>query len=334
MNNIKSKYQFLFIFELFLLFIYLLFIFLEIKEFVIWPQITEHLNDNTIKEQLNVIENLFLNNHPHSFRVMLLFPFFFLSELFNLNLIFLFSIVMVSCLFITYKIIMSILFESINIKFYPIVIIFLFILSFLMNGRIIFAILGNTLILFTLFKNEFSKNNLSLIKTLFIISLGIWLTCVSSGTLMVGIGTILLFYFIIIIIKLPLIKQKSIYIIVLILLLMVILSPILIQLINKNLDFYNGSFILMLDHGIGKYILKFYVPILILIIFSPFFIVLSFNFLKNNKIFVLPISMILSSSFIGLFGFSSLVSGLSAYILFCILYINKKRLNCEQNTNK
>ena len=98
----------------------------------------------------------------------------------------------------------------------------------------------------------------------------------------------------------------------------------------KNLNYYDGSIINMLSHGAGRYLIDyFYIsfPIFAILLLSLPIVIL---YLKKYIFLILPLSMIFSSLVVGLFGFSSLVSGVSAYVIFIYMYKNRLKIKANQ----
>jgi len=326
-NNLYKKWiQLIFISEIILILTYAMFIILGYEEFTVWSQVGDYLFDSSFTERSNTLFQLFADKHPHAMRISLIYPIFQLADILNINVLTLYSVTILLLFILMYKLLLSVL------KYYSIthmtsfILIFLLILSLFMHGRIAFAMFGNTLILYVLFIKIHFPSKMNTMKSVLYLATALWFCSVSSGTLMVAIGTIMLFYSLRILIELPYIQKKYITLFALLIVLLILASPIILQLVNKNLNYYDGSFIHMLDHGFGKYILKYFYLIGILLVISPYLLIKSINFFKKSKEFILPLSMIIASLSIGLFGFSSLVSGLSAYILFIYMYLNKNNL--------
>lgn len=329
-----NKKNYLFILELFLVIIYIVLILLGIKDFSIWGQITYYLSTDFDMNN-KVLLHLFEESHPHFLRILILYFIYQFSLLLSLDVNLVYNLVLLLFLYKTYLFIKNIIIDIYGDLKYSIltILLFYFLLSFFMNGRIIFAIFGNTLLLYTLFFNSYSiKNKITNFKFIFMIVGSLIFTSVSSGTLIVCLSTILIFYFLTIVLNFPFIKKKILYKIIFIFALCLSFIPLIIKFINKNLDFYDGSFLKMLEHGFGKYLEIYIYPIIILLFFLPFFIMFGYYFLYNNKYFVLPFSLIISSFFIGLFGYSSLFSGISGYILFVAMnfYSKKRIIHCQK----
>ena len=137
--------------EYFLLIVYGMLILLGIKEFIIWGQITELLTPNNMEANISVVSSIIAVGHPHVLRVLLIFPFYAISEYLSLNLDIFFSLTLMIMIFSTYWICISILRGIVTRKRLFILLVFFVILSFAMNGRIVFSVLGNTILLYLLY---------------------------------------------------------------------------------------------------------------------------------------------------------------------------------------
>ena len=103
------------------------------------------------------------------------------------------------------------------------------------------------------------KNSISNISFFILVLISILFTSVSSGTFMVSILTLLIFYFTIMIIHFPILKIKYIYLQIYTFLVIILLTPLIVKFIDKNLQFFNGSIIEMLGHGFGRYLEEYYI---------------------------------------------------------------------------
>ncbi len=111
----------------------------------------------------------------------------------------------------------------------------------------------------------------------------------------------------------------------------ILLTPLIVKFIDKNLQFFNGSIIEMLGHGFGRYLEEYYILFFILLFFMPFIIMLLFVYFRKEIIYILPFSMILSSTIIGMFGLLSFFSGISAFILLGYFLLKKERKFVKKN---
>lgn len=323
---IKIKY-----FEYLIFIIYFILILLEVKKFIIWGQITNVLVPNEMLNNYEIITNLIETNHPHILRILLIVPFYAISEYISIDLELFFSITLMMFIFILYYLHLKILNSIVSRKKLFFILLFFLGLSFLMHGRIMFSILGNTILLFLLYKSFYSSYKIGKFKFLVLFIIALWFVSVSSGTFIVFLLTILIFYTIQALIKLPYISKELLFSFSMFLLLILLLiSPIIMVFVEKNLNYYDDSIVNMLSHGAGRYLIDYFYIVLPLLMLFILFLPIFLRYLKKYRILILPASMIISSLVVGLFGFSSLVSGISAYIVFIYLFINRQKIKGVQ----
>ncbi len=239
------------------LFVINYFLYLQLNSFEFFPQAYALLEINPS------LVYWFENGHMHAIRLMIAYPGYIFQNLFGLELNVAFSYY---C-----TIIFTLLFiKLMNIKDYfskkkgmldivgiCLFFVFVMILFFIMNGRICFAFLGFSVLIYEMvvLYNEANPQNwlLRYLKVM----IGIILSTVSSGTMAVSCGFVGIM-FIMRIIKQKKIEKGAIRLISV----CVVGSPVLffaikyvIKMINKNLIFFGGGFdgaINMLQHGIGR----------------------------------------------------------------------------------
>lgn len=204
-----------------------------------------------------------LSGHPHSVRLLISYPGYIFSQIFNVNLNIGFTYYCIILLSFLYFLIIDNISKyrnnKRNISFVIkciITLIPLLILAFIMNGRLIPAFFGFMIVISLFLENE---NKKIAINPLFISKLffGFLFTMVSSGTMTVT------FVFSIISLYITnsdkVIKKKNIKKIVIGL---IILLPVIYKfftyflfMLNKNITFYGGGIdgaVNMLNHGAGK----------------------------------------------------------------------------------
>ncbi|WP_428026097.1 hypothetical protein [Arcobacter sp.] len=310
--------------EYILFFIYLCIILVGLKEFIIWNQITDLLNGDNFNKRFEVLLSLYKTGHPHALRVTLLYPILEFVRLMNVDENFFFSLILFILLFCTYRLVKKIL-NNLGINKTLPILLFLFFLSYFMNGRIIFAIFGNTLILFALFSYEW--NNISKLKLMGFLTIGAFFTSVSSGTFSVALVTILLFYFLSFLAYFPIIKKKYFGIYMFLLVFFLSSFPFIALLFIKNLNYYNGSIINMLNHGYGKIFLINHYFIILLSYMVCLMSILLLYISKRYRIYIFSLSQVFASVLVGLFGYTAFLSGIMAYILLFYMLINKNIIN-------
>jgi hypothetical protein len=96
----KSKIIF---FELLLSILYISATLFGIISFDIWQQITDILIIDTSENFITLLEML-SNSHPHTLRVMLIFPIYIISEYLCIDVVLLYSLVISILIFMIYKV--------------------------------------------------------------------------------------------------------------------------------------------------------------------------------------------------------------------------------------
>lgn len=263
---------------------------------------------------------------PHTIRIGLIKIIYiigdllYFSELLSLN-IFLNFLTLINVIFI-YKILNRNNFISnSSLLLIPLPII----VSIFQNGRGIITTCGFLMLFYSLV--YYSKKIKNIITFLFIFIISLIFLNASSGTFLVGILSIL-FYFILSVNR-SIENRTNNFIIFMILFLLVLISPLIFIYITKNLDYYDGSIINMLNHGAGSIILVLGFEIITLFIFfisMNLFVIFFINkyfFSKYEFRFFLPFVI---ATLIGLlFGYTSFFVGIYINILYITLLINGQR---------
>lgn len=308
-NFIKKK---LFFFILITQFILLL---LFPLKYEFWDQINYGLSDLELK---------FDSLEAHTIRILLIQfvviigNFFLLSPQFSFN-IFL-NILIFLDIIILFKIIKSF---KISIFLFFVILSSPILITQFQNGRGIITNCGFLLLYYSLVNYTMFLNDVIKFFTLYIS--GILLLNVSSGAFLVGlIATIMYIYTL----KFNVYqKQNKINNFILFFFLILFLSaiPLISIYLSKNIDYYNGSILAMLNHGIGSLLLKIdlFSLLILFFLFFPLFVFFYFNVRKPNELnLFLPF---VYSSFIGLlFGFSSFFSVIYILIIYFILFFTSK----------
>ncbi|MGY0399595.1 MAG: hypothetical protein ACWIPH_06600, partial [Ostreibacterium sp.] len=142
----------------------------KILNYQMLPQVTAILDGISGSERFAVIEEMFYNLHPHALRAGLMLPVYMLSNVLDIDLNVIFGFFVVLNIYFSYRMVayMGIRSSISNI----VVLCFFFVLLLLMNGRIAFAIFGNTLILYTLFRRYYiGKGSLLIFLSLIVLGL-------------------------------------------------------------------------------------------------------------------------------------------------------------------
>ncbi|MFJ7952311.1 hypothetical protein ACIQZG_12380 [Lysinibacillus sp. NPDC096418] len=279
---------------------------LGVFEFIFIPQVLSLIGSNPI--------DLIMAGHQWGPRYLIAFPAVYMHEQLGFSLDYSYSIY---CTVILASIVVIFVKAGIILKkkyinapnvFFLVSIFSTLILAYLMNGRLIPAYLGITIILYKQFKVYNSNENFSISDyiTMFV---GFMLSTTSSGTMMVSLLQISLVSFILTLNKgkhfVPVIK----FIIVNSVIYIGLLGPYIIKMINKNLTFYGGGstgLINMLSHGLGKILLVSPILVWLIILSIPFiFIFCVFIQLGLNIELRIVILTVFICLLCGMFGIST-----------------------------
>lgn len=234
----------------------LLAVFFDLINFVFLSQALTLLNSNS-----NLLY-WFFRGHIHAVRLLVSYPGYLLSIWCNIGLDDGFTIYIAVIFWILYWFVIKILkILETDDKALLISGIFLFCLAVVMNGRIIFAYLGLTMLIYKDIRN-LKGRRIPLWRTVMITVISFILGTVSSGTMMVIVAYILLMT----VVKLTyLYSPKKCLVVILWGIIGLWLSSTLfysvfnylLTMINKNITFFGDGFsgvVNMLNHGIGRYI--------------------------------------------------------------------------------
>ena len=321
-----SKKRFLNFIINFLFLFYLILTLLGIKEFNVWNQITVLISEPNFQDLLITLRNMFIGKHAHIFRLILLSPVMLLAHILNMKINYLFSIVIVILIFIMTKILNNLSQKLIPKKIPSLTIPFiLIIITFFLNGRGILSMFGITLILNAYYYNLLKL--FSLKKFTSHVLLGCFFCSVSSGTFSVALGSIILFFLGKIIKDFPKIHKNYLKLYLIFFMIFLLLTSEIIKLINKNLLFYEGSIIKMIDHGLGSVVPTSFVLLTIglIISISPLLFIILKKLLKKHLLYQVTLPLILSSLSIGVFGWLSLFVCFPAIIIIIEFHINSKK---------
>jgi|LakMenEpi03Aug12_release.lakeMendotaPanAssembly.Ray.scaffolds.fasta_scaffold311447_2 hypothetical protein len=255
-------------------------------KFILWSQIvpnynlnqfTPHAIRNLLVNSLIFLIQFFINiNRGEAFNLLCIFFLFFTSYLLSLNI---------------FNITRNYLFSTVFI-FFPIFI------SFFQNGRGLIACFS-VLLYYSIFLTEYR-----ILKFLFFLS-AIFLSNVSSGVfsvllIIVFLGTYLD--------QVKFINKKFLFFFIL------LLSPIFLVYLDKNLKFYDYDIFLMLSHGLGfLFFLNFDIVFIFIVLFISIFILFSYFLIFQISALKNDLFIYFFSSVIGLF------FGFTAFN--CVLYV-------------
>lgn len=197
-----------------------------------------------------------------------------------------------------------------------------------MNGRLIFNFAGQGIIVLALTRFLVKKTRKPSIQwPLLYIGTGLWLTSVSTGTFMVGFGTIALTAFLAIISP-KTTSYKKWLIGLFTASLTVFIYPLLKMYLLKNINYYGGGamgFVNMFAHGMGKVFLSDYAPIFLAIVLcsSVIFAALLLS-IAREKPWIPIFANITGSVVLGVYGWSTLFSMIPSVLVVlgcCVVYL-------------
>lgn len=322
------------IFTKFVSFVYFLILLIFIKEdFIRFSFIPQ------AKVLLDINKNLpfwFKSGHPHAIRLLVAYPGYILSQIFNIDLDLGFTyygITMFNLIFLT---MMNSLKKLKNNKHKYLIEILnilcmlpLTVLAFLMNGRLISAYLG-FLIIIEVFVSIYTRGLKINITKMILLAIAFVLTTVSSGTLMVSLLYIIsmLYIYYYKVMDNPPSKMKQLF-------LLIILSPVIylvfkyaVIMLFKNINYFGGGFkgaINMLSHGVGRFFILSKFQTILFVFFIVLFLFINYLFIKKQihmRCKVLPLLLGINISMYGLlFGLSTGLMGIPPLVILILYYI-------------
>ena len=298
---LNSKYwKVIFPFQLLVIIIYLI----NRERFVVWGQI-----DLTIFEIINA------PFQAHSIRIFLIGGLIYLGELLGYSEIITFNFFVTILLLLNLRILYQIFKSySSNKLFLFIILISSILIPFFQNGRGIITSFGLSLLFYSLvIMPKKVTNHFKIIINIFFSFLFL---NVSSGAFLASIISSFFFFLFLNNKDNYLYKKRKIYSITL----LTIASPISIIYLTKNIKYFDGSVIKMLNHGAGQVFnyLDFKILFPLLIILSILIIAIIIVFQKSK--YLTDFYPFVVASFIGLlFGYSSFFTFVYINIIFTTL---------------
>ncbi len=303
--------------------LYCVYMFGGYKTFNVWRQMNDLVGHNP----------LFNLDHPYGLRYLVLWPALWVADIFNWerNTVFgLFVVFNLSlCTLVTARV-QALLSHSIENR--TVVWLYLFIpifitLSFPMNGRLSYVLLGSSLLMFSYMHWLMAAARHAPIgkvlpyALLNIISLA--LMSVSSGCFTIGMITAIVHTFIFA--AIPQKPSRIVAHIMLNLLSLTFFFFVQYIYITKNLGHYGGSIFAMMSHGSGqfltvlnpsKYVLGSGIALITFFIalLSPY---MAF-FIRQNLLIITPLTLLGVSFGIGIFGYAAMIAGLTAAMVLGI----------------
>lgn len=291
------------------------------------------------KDLLDMNPNIFYwlsIGHAHAVRLLVAYPGYIMSIVFGVTLNEGFSYY---CIFMYLLMYLNILDSSRNIKVFKGHILYklkdvlclfpMIILTFLMNGRLVAAFFGFS-ILVDLFCKVFNDIKVNMVSVIIVISFGFLFTTVSSGTMMVSfIYIVAMIYFRN---KNNLNKKRFGFTFAIML---ILFMPIIIEIFQyiyfmfmRNVNYFGGGiegFINMMQHGVGRYFINNPFIFLFFIIAAMFIILFNIRFIRRQEIKnynFLPVIIAVNISIYGLlFGHSTGLMAVVPLIIIMLKYI-------------
>jgi len=295
--------------------IYLILIVTGLVEFKLWDQVRYLWETDFVTAQKQLQE--------HFLRFTLTLPYFFVAEWLNLPPNFLFSL-SVPFLILAASIAMVKTVENVKQEAYDSFYLLLFfselsLLSFLINGRMIFAVTGAAILINCL--SHLARNKTVCKSAILKQAAGFFLLSVSSGTFIISF----IFYFSVLpyflFRKIVSIDKKELIISLVMFLVLTIQFYLFLQ---KNISFFGGgidSVINMLQHGAGKILTKWnnlwLLATLSLSVVGVTYLMVK---LKVNAM-LLYITIVCLAG--GLFGYSTLTTAIPSFSILCLLLLDK-----------
>jgi hypothetical protein len=300
--------------------IFLILILSDIKVFSMWSQVIDYDSNISFRDSPLLLQI----SHPHFLRYMLVAHIFEIHRMFGVEVNFIFGLEMLVFIYLIYRLIDSVLKHSNKVRIsHTGLLLFLLILSLMMNGRIIYALSGGALLIYTYYFNMI--NQYGALKLLLLLFTALLLLAVSTGTFVAGLISIFL-YLLFIIKDAQKISAKIKYIFVVTVLAIVASVPAQIY-VNKNLSYYDYDVMSMLDHGPGRIFNNdlvlasgiLFIPVILLVI------LIIYKVIKKNAILLAAYSLLVPGVVVGLFGHSTLAIIIPAVLLLAYnLFIRKQ----------
>ena len=303
----------------FLSFFYIVSVFLGYVDFSLWGQVDYiHSTETRLAIWLH---------HPHFTRYLLVYPVYLLADHLKTEPNYIFSVLVSLLIIHASKLTGKTIEKFIYFKRARSSSLLLFVvLSFFMNGRIVFPLVAMAMLMLLLVRWWFGYYD-SVLKTLCAIIIIFWLSSVSSGTF--SVVYILLIYWLaellFHIIKQQSISNTNMRLLFSLLISISLLLPPFFVFLRKNLSYYGAdllNFMQLLQHGFGTIFFQFSTTITVLLILLM--IVGGINILYI-LIFLPKYRPLLAGVLIGVaggsFGYSTLAMALPPVIVLFIVSV-------------
>lgn len=294
---------------------------LNVISFKLFPQVRILLGENPF--------DLIRRGHPHGFRYLISYPAVLMSKAFNMDIDAAYTIYcLVAFAFMGTMLIKTCdriikfnEYASLNILKGVLLATEIIILSVFMNGRLVLAYTGFSIILYVLTGIMIKESKFNIINMI-VLSVAIVLTTVSSGTMMVAIFETILIIFlymmkekkfkevgVICMIMLPFIAKFGVYV---------------IKMIKKNLDYFGGGvsgFFKMTSHGLGEITLTKVLVISIVVIIGIAYMSMVVKCFKMNGRHFVVLTAIPMAMCCGAFGLSTATMIIPSLLLCSLLIV-------------
>ncbi len=302
---------------------YLSIVALGIKQYSLWQQVLD-LDGESAGQLITAL-------HPHALRFLIVLPVFLLARNIGAPQDLVFS------LFVTIVFVLSAYYLACAVstaiwgdnryrhRYYAGIFLPIALLSMAMNGRIAIAILGLSILVCAI-STRIRSPRQSVLKFLFAMLVALLLMAVSSGTIMVGVLSMLFFCGIGVFAHWPKPTRSQISSLWVGIGAVVCFSPFLLVSIDKNVSFFGGGLegaVNLINHGFGSLLpeASWLMPVFILgASFLAFSALTHLTRIYHRGDVTFPFQLVVLASLgLGIFGYSTLVvAAPAAFALFVV----------------
>lgn len=309
--------------EYLLVLVYVALVVTGVVEFKLWGQV-EYLYNIGV-EAVDIIYSGKVY-HGHNARYILVYPVYWLSEILGLDRNYIFSIYVLLVVIVSSRLLSLILLQLGGCKrssAYLLSMGALTGLSLYMNGRIMFSLFAMIFLMFMLLCWH-QKINVKPSMALFSSFLILLCASVSSGTFTVVYLTLVFWLFWIVFrsIRRKIIRKEDIRVGGPVFASVLMFSPLLVNYLEKNMEFYDGSLLSMLEHGMGKVFISNDIAYSFLMTFIVITVLIIYfmGFIAYEKYRPVLVPLVISVAG-GSFGYSTLVMAFpSIFVLVALLF--------------
>lgn len=313
---------------------YLAVIVLGIKQYSLWQQVLD-LDGESAGQLLTGL-------HPHALRFLIVLPVFLLARnigapqdlVFSIfvSLVFIFSAFFLACAVST-----SLWGDNrYRHRYYAQIFVPIALLSMAMNGRIAIAMLGLSMMVCAI-SSRLQNPTASATRFFFAAMVAVLLMSVSSGTIMVGVGSMLFYCVIGLIHFWPRPTRSQIRSLWVGLFSVILFSPFLFVGIDKNITFFGGGLegaVNLVNHGFGSLLPEATWLMPVFLIGGGF---LAFSAVSHlHRVYAagdvtFPFQLVVVASLgLGIFGYSTLVVAAPALFALGVVWSSRSRMTPSQ----